>query len=166
MHEVITSRCSVYEQRPAACRGFVCHDTGNQGRTVLAMLYRNRPLRRHLESEDSLPPVDSDLYWAENASRVPTDVGYSHPLHQYNMLSAGTWRYYKLDAKTGEVVFLGRRRSTKVPWSRGKYEAMVDEKNPARWMVADAAPVCAEETETAYPYDDIKATAPTCATRA
>jgi Fe-S-cluster containining protein len=43
-----TKRCSVYEVRPAACRGYVCHEAGGHSTVVIV----NYPaLQRHLRKK-------------------------------------------------------------------------------------------------------------------
>lgn len=124
--DTATFRCSIYEQRPHACRGFVCHDMENQGDNTLAMVYRDRKLRAHLDSLGLLPPLKEDLFWSENSRRVPTPTRTYSDMDRIQQFEPGTRRFFRLDAATGEIVLEGRRRSTKVPWQRSKYRSGSD----------------------------------------
>lgn len=170
--DTVTHRCTIYERRPAACRGFVCHDAENQGRNTLAMIYRDRGLRAHLESLGLLPPLEEDLYWAENSRRVPTTSTTSSNMHRPESFDAGTWRFFKLEAATGRIVLEGRRRSTsRYGEPASAIRQLLNEKEQAKWRVAEdklleAVPACAElpdypelKTETIH---DIEITAEAC----
>ena len=141
-------RCTIYNRRPAACRGFVCHDPDSQDVGTFAMVYRNRKLRAHLAATGDLPKIGRDAYWAEDARRVPT-MARSYPMIElFRTLSAGTWRFYKLEAETGNVVFLGRRRSTKKSYEgAGKWEKAYHEKHPRTFdfFGPGEPPVCRDE---------------------
>ncbi len=106
-------RCTIYDQRPQACRRFVCFDTEGQDPTILAMVYRSRGLRAHLESHGALPPLTEDLFWSENERRVPTPAYTHSAIERINYFPPGTRRFFKLCAETGEIVLEGRRRSTR-----------------------------------------------------
>lgn len=149
------NRCTIYADRPEACRGFVCHDVENQGAGTLAMIYRHRKLRAHLEAEGQLPPLERDLYWAENSRRVPTRVETRPilPNHDHcGTLTAGTWRCFKLDAASGKITLLGRYRSTyHDSWPRGKYHRS---NQPGYGLVTALDPVACDpvcEDKTVYP---------------
>jgi hypothetical protein len=116
----------------------------NQGDNTLAMVYRNRALKAHLEAHGVLPTLKADLFWSENERRVPTAVRPYSDMERINHFDPGTRRFFKLCAETGEIVLEGRRRSTNRPWSFGKSQSTGI---PARLLEAVPEDAVLEEKE-------------------
>ncbi len=138
-----TFKCTIYEKRPESCRGFVCHDMVHQGDNTRAMVYRNKELRKHLESLGLLPDLSYDLYWGEDERRTPTMAMTGDVRRHLYDLTAGTWRFFRLSAETGRIEFLGRGRSTKVP-------DPLFRRSPARGRLLESAIDELKEVCTAY----------------
>jgi len=124
--DVLTHRCTIYEQRPVACRGFVCYDTVNQGPAANALVRRHKKLRAHLEEHGVLPEIEHDLYWVRYSDRAisrPDKQPIKWPPHP-NRYEAGTVTLFKLEAATGKIRKIGRYRSTRREIEHGKYYNM------------------------------------------
>jgi len=128
--DVLTHRCTIYEQRPVACQGFVCYDTLNQGNAARAVVRKNKKLAAHLEKHGVLPELKADMYWIRNEfgeiSR-PTEDKPKWPPHA-ECYEAGTFSLMQLCATTGKIRKIGRYRSTRREYTHGKYYKMHLEK--------------------------------------
>jgi Fe-S-cluster containining protein len=54
-----TGKCKIYDDRPMACRGYVCHTAGGHSTKVI---YRFPALMKHLKRKGLLPPDKSFFY--------------------------------------------------------------------------------------------------------
>ncbi len=70
-------RCSIYKDRPVACRGYVCHTAGGYS---TATIHRFPALKRHLARHKLLPEAlpPKSYFWQENEGHFDPDERYWH----------------------------------------------------------------------------------------
>lgn len=91
-----TGRCKIYEDRPMACRSYVCHTAGGHSTKVI----REFPaLRRHLKRK-GLEPAAGSFFYLEGAAE---SVWHLRLLR--GAKSKTVWRY---NATTGRCETVGR----------------------------------------------------------